>query len=123
MKHAVRNILSLLLVNASLSCIVSCNMHDCGELNSLSPEEMLVTNEYVILGDFISIDTLIVLGNFEYLNEESKFMIVEYRFHPTKVFKGEKTNDVYLWNCESLRMKDNYSTILKFKTSEQLLVP
>ncbi len=122
MKHAVRVVLVSLFANIFLGSMFSCNMYDCGELNSLSPEEILSNNDYVLSGVFASIDTLVVLGSFDYLNSESKFLIVEYRFHPAKIFKGKNVSNVYLWNCESVRMKDNYSTVLKLKASEQVLV-
>jgi hypothetical protein len=34
------------------------------------------------------------------------------------VSKGEKPNDVYLWNCKSIRIGDNYSKVLKLEDNE-----
>lgn len=88
----------------------------------MSPESILSANEIVLLGEFVSMDTLLTIGEFGYLSSEAIFMIVEYKFHPQMMFRGKETTEIYLWNCERVRNRDGYSTILKLKASEQYLV-
>ncbi len=114
--------LLLLSIIVLLLCISSCILLDCGDFYSLSPEELLKTNDYVLLGDFVLIDTLANLGALNYLGSESKFTIVEYTFQPTINFKGEKQHKIYLWNCEREEIKDNYSTVEILDKSETYLV-
>jgi hypothetical protein len=95
---------------------------DCGDFYSVSPEELLRKNDYVLFGNFIAMDTLADLGSLNYLDSESKFMIVEYTFQSKSKFKGEEKPKVYLWTCEHVRLKDNYSTIDILEKYESALV-
>lgn len=100
----------------------SCSI-ECGDVFDRSPKQLLNENDYVLLGNFLNIDTLTTLGKVNYLDSESKFFIIEYSFQPNKYFKNIKDiPKIYLWNCERVDKNDKYSTIAKLKRSDIQLI-
>lgn len=97
--------------------------NECGDIFSRSPEQLISENDFVLLGRFVSMDTLANLGEFNYLDSESNFFIMEYQFRTEMPLKGAtKNSTIFLWNCEQVRKKDNYTTITKLTDSETCLV-
>jgi len=99
-----------------------CNS-ECGDIFDKSPQQLLRENKYVGLGTFVAVDTLASLGDIPYLGSISKFFLIEYRFQIESYFKGEAgISELFLWNCERVRAKDNYSTISDLQVSQEQLV-
>jgi len=112
----VRSIMLLFVLLSMLICN-SC-VWICGDTH-LSPKQLLDENDYVLLGEPVSVDTLIELGPLEYLGHEKVAYIVEYTYKPREIFKGDKdVKYVYLWWCVTVRLKDGYNNAPKTDSLE-----
>jgi hypothetical protein len=116
----MRLLILLIVVPVCMLCCNSCGLL-CVDAN-LSPQALIEGNDYVILGEPISIDTLANLGTLDFLGSEENAFIVEYTFEPQEIFKGDKsTNYIYLWYCVTVRLKDDYTNAPECDTSRVLI--
>ncbi len=107
----------VMIIPLFLLCNSSCNLI-CVEAN-LSPEALVDSNDYVILGEPVSVDTLADLGMLERLDREMVAYIIEYAYKPREVFKAAKQIDyIYLWWCVTIRLKDGYYNAPKIDSLE-----
>lgn len=98
----------LLILLVSMFICNSC-VWICGDTH-LSPKQLLEGNDYVLLGEPYSVDTLVNLGPLEYLGDKEHAYIVEYTYKPREILKGDKSvKYIYLWWCVTIRLKDGYN--------------
>jgi hypothetical protein len=114
----------LLLFSIVGTCFaVACFMIDCEGADSFSPEELLKSNDYVLLGNFVSVDTIANLGTINYLGTQSYFSVIEYAFQPNVIYKGETNlQKVFLWNCEHVSFNPTYSSKFDLEKVSSYLV-
>lgn len=102
--------------------LVGCHS-ECGDLFNRSPSDLYAQNDLVALAKWTRTDTLLRLGTFENFGSQEQFVLVEYEFVADRTFKRtNQRSNVYLWNCEYIRIRDGYSTIAKIDPSETRLV-
>ena len=107
----------------SVYILVSCGGIICGDLFDRSPEQLISENEYIVIGEFQSVDTIADLGSISYLGSKSKFLILEYAFTINTHLKNAKNiNNLFFWNCEREDLTSGYKTFIKFSKNELQLI-
>ena len=100
-------------------CIAGCVC----DLTVFTPKQLITDNEVVMLGQFVSLDTLATAGDILSDLGPETIYIVEYTFEPIEIFKGEKRSDqIHLWYCLIVDEDSDYDNGIDIETSEIALV-
>jgi len=113
----------LLFCLAATCFAVACCLLDCEGGDSFSPEELLKSNDYVLLGNFVSADTIAKLGTINYLGSQAHYSIMEYVFQAKVLYKGETNLEkIFLWNCEHAFFNPYYTSRLDLEKASLYLI-
>jgi len=127
MRYATKLGKSLIaLVIACVVCLWGCSSKpdiDCYNAFDKTPKKLLAENEYVVLGDFVAVDTLVELEKLEELSNGVEYFLLQYAIRPSRTLKSPSEDSlVLLWYISSWSQKHMHDSGLRPKTGSKDLI-
>ena len=76
---------------------------ECEGKSGVSPQELLLVNDVVVLAEVVNIDTVAALGQAIVWSDTTKFYVIQYTVNPNIIFKGNgSSKHLYFWEWGSI---------------------